>query len=246
MSKIPDLIEYYQKLLNMQYIDKPKALNAIAVITELLYDNAIFDDIRKDMYNIESDNDFILNIIGAIVGLYRNNIPVININNSNLITGSYEGDDAIGAYYNDEEVYIISANSIQVDYNLDNATYRQLLKFKIILNNSRGIGLELNESFSNIFGLENIWIIDLLNMNILYLVKSEYYSIFALLKQVGALPKITGVGSFALKNKKYRVFYNENGLHTLGSLSTSYSNEDGNYNGNVAGVSVGEDDILFL
>ena len=245
---ISDLVTYYQGLLNAQYSDKPKFLGAIKVITQLLWVDGILDEIFNDLWNIESDNTFVLKTIGNVVGVSKfTNEPFITFDPNKSI--SFSDGTANNIILLDQDtntpIYILQDSDVTLTSEIPNDLYRQLLKLKIIQNFSNGTIPAMNQAFEQTFGVNNIHILNLLNMNIMYFVKDAYVIMFQVANQLNLIPSIAGVGTYALKNKKYVVDVEDNGLHPFGALGTGEPEDNGLFQGLSSGVYLEETDFII-
>ncbi len=217
---ISDLVSYYQKLLHAQYSDKPKALATIKIITELMWVNGVLDDIVAQLWNLETSNSYMLKIYGNIVGINKNTPePFMPYSDANAIIWNHNGND-INLTYAGIPVIFIRNQDLTLTTEISNDLFRQLIRLKLIQNFSNGNIPSMNQAFDQTFGTNNIHLINLFNMSILFLVSEQYINMFRVAVALDLLPNIAGVGRIALKNKKYITY--SFGTTILGNLVTGY------------------------
>lgn len=131
-----DIIERYSKFLIKQYYEKPKARQTVEFF---LYELQQVADVSRDLINwldVDTTTGEWLDIIGRIVQLPRR-VPNVVVKNyfgfsDNENAGSFG--DLFVVIDNGAPFY--DANSSQYgEYELDDETYRRLLKVKIAQNN---------------------------------------------------------------------------------------------------------------
>jgi hypothetical protein len=204
-AEIDLIVQHYQDLLLEQYVNAPRARATVGVLTQ----NAIVDVVEKEIeqaFNLETATGPQLDVLGEYIGFSRRIATVID---RYYFTLRLYDTPAVGeAGYTDYIDPAINAGSNFYLYqyantsftDLDDDTYRALLKLKIILNESLNTMADISAALWASFGSDLICL-DNLNMSILYLINSSQTNLAKIAIDAGLLPKPMGVrisGVFAI------------------------------------------------
>lgn len=158
-ATVQSIINYYVNLLIIQYHDKPKARATIAAFINALIANGIALDVR-DGYNLETAVGVQLDVIGKYAGIDRfykaqildnyfafTNYDEISIDPLKFGFSNYANYGTIVS-----NGWLTYDNIISSNFKLDDDSYRQLIKLKIIQNNSNHSHKSIDDSMFKFFG----------------------------------------------------------------------------------------------
>lgn len=196
-----ELIEYYVKLLIIQYAGRPKAQATIRAFAKALMADGVMFAVR-DAYNIETAVGVQLDVIGKYVGIDR--FYNITAPEGYFRTPDYEEvnpqdepggfTDYAGFDVDDQYNGTMTYNSIVTKNNqLNDEDYRQLIKLKIIQNHSNHSHQSIDDSIFAFFGTDVIPTSQG-NMHMYYFISDDASSIVLAAQAKGVLPRPMGVG----------------------------------------------------
>jgi len=199
MSSDPDILEYYARLLIIQYHNKDKA----RATTKLLVNQSLCDGLvqaEAAAFDLETAVGAQLDIIGRIVGVPRN-VYGLNIDNNfwnftnysetppeNLGWGRY-ADNPYGT-----DIWLRYNDAGSASYTLLDSQLRILIKLKIILNTTYSSTKALTEILWEFFGTD-IEFIDNKDMTITYNIANGLSTTILAAIYLGLLPHPMGVGT---------------------------------------------------
>jgi hypothetical protein len=200
MSEVTEeAVQYYTSKLIRQYRDKPIAVAEMSSINEFylkiipiltFFEN--FLDIDNAKYNWQLD------LIGKIVGVDRNYIGATLPSNLNsffrLHTSNSSGTLKSSPFFNNDYNTIVAYQAPFLQYNveqskttLSNKIFAQLIKFKIIINNTKFFEKELEEALFKQYG-NDIHILSTYNHDMYYIVKANLKNAITIAQNKGLLP----------------------------------------------------------
>lgn len=173
MADITEIVEYYVNLLIIQYNDKPKARATISALVESALASGLAFDVREG-FDLETAVGAQLDILGKYIGVDR-------FYNSSDIEGLFYGftnvagdlvDGVTGFaitanWLTQAGEYLTEADLIGNGITLNDENYRQLLKLKILINNSNFSNKEINENLFKFFGTD-LYMVDTYHMALDY------------------------------------------------------------------------------
>lgn len=195
-----DLTDYYANLLIIQYNGKPKASASIDSMAKSLLASEVSFDVR-DGYDIDTAVGVQLDVLGKYADIDRfyysyeftdDYFGFADANNMGGVSANIIGfDDAnapdkAGAFLSSDDV--ISNNLV-----LSDDVYRQLIKLRIIQNNSTHDNKSISDALFEFFGT-NIIMNDNQDMTITYLVGDASNPLVQVALQKEVFPKPIGVG----------------------------------------------------
>jgi hypothetical protein len=204
-AEIAKIVEHYQNLLLEQYVNAPRARATIGVLAK----NAIVDVVQKEIegaFNLETAVGPQLDVIGEYIGFSRRITTVIDRYYFTLRLYDIPEDGEAGFTDYTDLALNSGSNFYLYQYintsftELDDGTYRELLKLKIILNESLNTLADISAALWSAFG-NSLICLDNLNMSILYLINSSQTNLAKIAIDAGLLPKPMGVrisGVFAI------------------------------------------------
>ena len=209
MTDIQDIIDYYVNLIIIQYNNKPKARETVDTLVSSALANGITLDVANG-FNIDTAVGVQLDILGKYIGIDRFFL-------SDLLTDDYFGfedatniggvsDNIVGfddAASPDKVGLFLDAENIIADtLSLNDATYRTLLKLKIIQNHS-------NHSFESIadgiydFFDDDIIVKDNYDMTMTYLIGNASINLVKAALEKEVFPRPIGVRLQAINGNKF-------------------------------------------
>lgn len=202
-TDIQNLIDYYVNLLIIQYNDKVKARETIALLVDELLASGIYFDVR-DGYSVEEAIGAQLDVIGEYVGVDRFYQGVdfdgiyfgfSNANEDEEV--GVEGFSDASDFLNKDGIFLGASDVISVDKKLNDDDYRILIKLGIIQNTSNYSDKEINDNLFNFFG-NSLYAVDNYNMTMTYFVPSNLTQLIKAIIYKQLLPKPMGVGIQAI------------------------------------------------
>lgn len=195
MSVDPSLLEYYSDLLIIQYQTQP---NMVAT-TQLLVNQSLCDGLPQELqtcFNLDTAVGEQLTILGEIVGVPRNVIG-LDLGNTFFSYTNYVGEpSAIGFGSYTDSPYSTSLFRSYFDsatYTLSDYQMQQLIKLKILFNNTYSSTKNIVDGLWNLFG-SYVSYIDNQNMTITINVVNPYQTIFIVAQYLNIIPRPMGVG----------------------------------------------------
>lgn len=230
MENIQEIIDYYVNLLIIQYNNKENARGTIDALVSSELANGVVIDIR-DGFNIDTASGAQLDILGKYIGIDRfflGNLYPDNYfgffdaeNPSDLFDNVYGFVDANnpedGAFLSDdftddftldyslstESFFFLDAEDVVADeLRLNDATYRTLLKLKIIQNHSNHSFESISSSIYDFFSDKTI-VTDNYNMTMSYLIGDASSNLIIAALQKEVLPRPIGVGMEVLDGNSF-------------------------------------------
>lgn len=216
-----DLTEYYKNLLIIQYNNKEKAKATIELLVDELWASDIYQSVR-DGYNIDTAVGLQLDIIGKYVGLTR-------FYSTNQLLDDYFGfadaqnmggtasnivgfDDA--ASLNKTGFFLDANEVISNEFELNDATFRTLIKLRIVQNNSNHDMKSITDSLFQFFG-NTIIAVDNYNMTMSYLIGDVSNSLIEAAIVKGVLPKPAAVRIEAINGNQFYGFADATNLDNI-------------------------------
>lgn len=157
---LKSIIQYYAELLIIQYNNKPRAAQTIALLAEVLQANGITFDIQ-DGYAVDTAVGVQLDVIGKYVGVDRF-YEVVDLNDFFALTDYEEVDpddeDKWGfctyATYDDFQYNgtLNYQSFLSVTNQLNDDDYRVIIRLKILLNNMNYSNGAIDTGINSIFG----------------------------------------------------------------------------------------------
>lgn len=198
MPDINSIILYYQNLLIIQYHNLPKAQQTIYAYIQMIWASGILFAIQQ-AFNIETAIGVQLDTLGKYIGTDR-------YFNGQTLTGyfsllPYGTSPAVGQvgfttqalFPSETNPTLIYADILSTAQALNDDSYRQILKFKIINNSSNFSHASIDNNLFAFFG-NGIRAEMLGTMSMAYFVTRQYTQIALAALQKGILPKPMGVG----------------------------------------------------
>lgn len=170
MAELDDIKEYYANLLILQYRGKPKARATVQMGCDIYSGDGLVFQIGN-ILDIDTAQGAQLDIIGKILDCPRT-IQGLNPDKQYF---SFEYEGALGfstAQSLSNGIFKTYYNSIQSQYALKDEDYRQLLKFKAIVNILRASWASMDEAIYNNFG-GLIVLANNKNLTITYIIAKE-------------------------------------------------------------------------
>lgn len=191
-SQINELVKYYQNLLIIQYHEKAKAKADIALRVK----NATGDFLLLDMwkyFDVDTAVGEQLDFIGKIVGVNRKvdgfdfNIKMYSYNSTTSLMFGGEDRGMSDVEHPNNILWRDVNTASRSIYSMTDAQYRQLIKMKILINNSSSTCKNYDDTFYRIFGTDVICINNH-DLTITFKVKLNAQLVFRLAVFVGILP----------------------------------------------------------
>ncbi len=190
------LLDYYAKLLIIQYRTLPKAEATI----KCLVDNSMCDGLPlqlKACFDLDTAVGSQLTILGIIVGVPRN-VYGLDLEHTFFQFTRYSGSPTgVGfGLYSDSPYPISLFRRYQnnATYTLTDFELRSLIRLKIIYNNTFSSLKNIVDGLWDIFGSE-VQVVDNRNMTITFNVDSVYTNAMLAAEYLGILPKPMGVSA---------------------------------------------------
>lgn len=216
-----DFVDQYLLLLIKQYYSKPKARAEIEMKVreyEKLY-NII--STFPDEFDVDQAYGHRLDLIGKIVGVSRNVDEVVD-----KIGFGFDGNDNARGFADKDDATVVSAPFIEkftpeyTDLQMDDPTYRLIIKAKIAVNNTSAYmvndeRISMQEVIQTAF--ENrAWVVDNYNMSLdLYVSPVFETQRLRVINKLNLLPKPQGV--------RYNQIINAERTQTFGFDDNEYS-----------------------
>lgn len=167
-----EIIDYYARLLIIQYRNQPKAKDTIkALITSFVADNIIIA--IRDGFNIDTAVGVQLDWLGLYIGTdryYKATDYPLAFGFSNFAKDDYLGRTGFASasdFLTKEGTFLSVAESIAIAQKLDDPEYRLLLKVKIAQNNSNFSTKSIDDILHQFFQ-DEIYIVDNYDMTMTY------------------------------------------------------------------------------
>lgn len=230
MTQIDDIKQYYGDLLILQYRNKPKARKTVQIGCDIYTgDGVVFDLINS--LDIDSAEGAQLDLIGKILDCPRT-IQGLNPDKQYF---SFQYDGALGfstAQELSNGIFKTFYNSIQSEYALKDADYRQLLKFKAIVNIWRASMAEMDEAIYNSFG-NDVLLINNQNLTITYIISNSLTIATQAALIQGYLRAPIGIGfNYIIRVPQPTAIFGFNSRGTIGNavgFSTANNIKDGTF-----------------
>lgn len=197
---LQELVDYYVNLLIIQYNNKPKAREHIALLIQEVIASGIVFEVR-DGYDLETAVGAQLDVIGLYVGVTRS-YNGINFGDGVFAFVEYDESEPYSANkkgfatYSDVNKAGETFNydkSLGDEFQLDDESYRTLIKLKIIQNNINHSHESIDNSIFQFFGTDVV-ADSPNNMTMFYFIPKSASTIIEVAVQKGLLPKPMGVG----------------------------------------------------
>ena len=225
------MIDFYQGLLIKQYYDQPNALGEVELKAGELYAVKTFLDSLAQSFDLDYALDDRLDKIGKLVGIDR----VVALSNPKLLFGFDNNINSRSfASKFDNRVSAPFASKFTPNYTdsqLDNYTFRQLIKAKIALNTMRGVmigdfeTISVQDVIQSVFSGQAV-VIDNKDMSLsLYIPYSFDLNLLRVVGQAGLLPQTQGVrfaSFFAAESGSFGFGVNGNSSGFASKFNTSY------------------------
>lgn len=230
MTQIDDIKQYYGDLLILQYRNKPKARKTVQIGCDIYTgDGVVFDLINS--LDIDSAEGAQLDLIGKILDCPRT-IQGLNPDKQYF---SFQYDGALGfstAQELSNGIFKTFYNSIQSEYALKDADYRQLLKFKAIVNIWRASMAEMDEAIYNSFG-NDVLLTNNQNLTITYIISNSLTIATQAALIQGYLRAPIGIGfNYIIRVPQPTAIFGFNSRGTIGNavgFSTANNIKDGTF-----------------
>lgn len=230
MTQIDDIKQYYGDLLILQYRNKPKARKTVQIGCDIYTgDGVVFDLINS--LDIDSAEGAQLDLIGKILDCPRT-IQGLNPDKQYF---SFQYDGALGfstAQELSNGIFKTFYNSIQSEYALKDDDYRQLLKFKAIVNIWRASMAEMDEAIYNSFG-NDVLLINNQNLTITYIISNSLTIATQAALIQGYLRAPIGIGfNYIIRVPQPTAIFGFNSRGTIGNavgFSTANNIKDGTF-----------------
>lgn len=230
MAQIDDIKQYYGDLLILQYRNKPKARATVQLGCDIYTgDGVVFDLINS--LDIDSAEGAQLDLIGKILDCPR----IIQGLNPDKQYFSFQYDGALGFSTSQElsnGIFKTFYNSIHSEYALKDGDYRQLLKFKAIVNIWRASMAEMDEAIYNSFG-NDVLLINNQNLTISYIISNSLTIATQAALIQGYLRAPIGIGfNYIIQVPQPTAIFGFNSRGTIGNavgFSTANNIKDGTF-----------------
>ena len=230
MAQLDDIKQYYGDLLILQYRNKPKARATVQLGCDIYTgDGVVFDLISSlDIDNAEGAQ---LDLIGKILDCPRT-IQGLNPDKQYF---SFQYDGALGfstAQELSNGIFKTFYNSIQSEYALKDDDYRQLLKFKAIVNIWRASMAKMDEAIYISFG-NDVLLINNQNLTISYIISNSLTIATQAALMQGYLRAPIGIGfNYIIQVPQPTAIFGFNSRGTIGNavgFSMANSTKDGTF-----------------
>jgi len=231
---VQNIIDYYVNLLIIQYHDLPNAKAQVDLFIEELIANGVMFDVR-DGYDIDSAIGLQLDILGKYVGTDR---FYYSTDLSADFFGFADADDIAGVSANiigfddadapdKEGEFLNSEKVISTLFELNDDSFRTLLKLKIIQNSVNHSFQSIADSIFDIFG-SNVIFTDNYDMTITYLIDDSLENSFLInaILQKGCFPKPAGVALQAISGTEFFGFADANNLSAVTPYVKGFNDAD--------------------
>lgn len=208
MADITDIIDYYQRLLIIQYHDLPKAQATIDLIVSELWAGGVLLDVRNG-YELDTAVGHQLDILGKYIGtdrFYTNHDPINYFALTSYTEVDPDSEDKWGFvtydnfYTADQYNGTLNYNSIVSDTNaLSDVDFRIILHLKILKNNINHSYKQIDDSIFSIFG-NDIRPSSTGGMKMYYFITTNLSAIVTAALEKGLLPHPIGVGITLIQN----------------------------------------------
>lgn len=232
-TNINDIVEYYEKLLIIQYYDKPKAKAEIGLLARtLLADGLIFD--LEDAFDLETAVGNQLDILGKYIGadrFYKGQVFIgsgffENIDYAEIPYTPSGDEKGFSDYSNFDTIvgkFLNYESFVTEGLKLDDINYRFILKLKRVQNNINHSDQAIDEGLYSFFE-DDLYAIDNLDMTMTYFVATSNIEIVKIALQKEVLPKPIGVGINCLVERNEEIFaFTDYEETTISSLITGFS-----------------------
>lgn len=191
-QQINEMVKYYQNLLIMQYHERLNAKKDIEIKSK----NATGDFLLLDMwkyFDVDTAEGAQLDLIGKIVGVERKvdgfdfNIKMYSYNDTELLMFGAEDRGMSDVDHINEIIWRDIDTASRSIYAMTDDQYRQLIKMKILINNSSSTCKEFDDTFYRIFGTSVICINNH-DLSITFNVKLDAQLVFRIAVFLGILP----------------------------------------------------------
>lgn len=209
---VKEAVKYYTDKLIRQYSQQPNARATMDAYNEFFLKILPIVNFFENFLNIdEAQYDWQLDTIGKIVGITRERSEgATNINKTGFfVLGNPPiNKDNNGYFINDNNAFLFNQlpffdlpNDDKGSVAITNNEFKSLIKFKIILNNTKFFGRELEEKIFNQFG-NDIRVKTTYNEDMIFLVNINFGRMFRYAKQQNLLPVPQNV------SPKYAIIFN--------------------------------------
>lgn len=230
---VPDIIDYYKNLLIIQYNNKKKAQDTVALHIKTMLQDGIICDVQ-DAYNLETAVGVQLDVLGKYVNLDRFYSSIEQLDDQFFTFTSYptlDTDTAFGLTdypnFDTDPGGFLSYSEIGTQYTLNDDDYRFMIKLRILQNNIDHSEQSIDDGLFAFFGL-NLFFSTRNEMDIDYFINADdsRLGIIAFIK--GVLPRPMGVQLNYLIEKKKPFFgfanYNRSSYSSNITGFSRYSN----------------------
>lgn len=228
---VQDLVDYYTNLLIIQYHNKLRAKATIALLIQNLIASGVVLDVR-DGFNIDTAVGAQLDILGKYIGINRFYLSQDLHDFFSLVTYDDPVDPAQRHGFSDYDDFnvvfdngTLTYNSVvQQNFKLNDEDYRQLLRLKIIQNNSNHSHKDIDAGIFQIFG-NTVHADSTGNMHMIYFVPANMSQIIAAAIEKEVLPRPMGVGlTIIQQSSPFFGFSTYAGITPLNTGFTDYAN----------------------
>lgn len=240
MAETQNIIDYYKNLLIIQYNQKTKAQQTIALMVSEMLANGVMFDVMEG-YDLETAVGTQLDILGKYIGVDRFYEYQELFDYFGLVEYDEDDPDAERKYgfstyatFDDDALNgTITYDSILTQTNsLNDDDYRILLKLKIIQNNINHSYKEINDGVFEIFG-DTVRPSSTGDMHMYYFIANQFSAVVLATLNKNLLPRPMGVGLTIITDADEPFFgfasYTNTPTHILGFTTyAEYDNSTGN------------------
>lgn len=197
---LQEIIDYYVDLLIVQYHDKPKARAHMALLIGESLAAGVYFDVR-DGYDIDTAVGVQLDTIGKYVGVDRNYKGIdfgdgffafVSYDEATPYSTDKRGFTTYADFETKKGTWLDYPRSLSDTFRLDDASYRIIIKLKIIQNNINHSHESIDSGMFQFFGT-TVRADSTGNMEMFYFVPSSLSQVITVALQKDILPRPMGV-----------------------------------------------------
>ena len=205
------VIDYYVNLLEIQYNNLEKARATVALNIDTLIDDDIVTQVQN-AFNLDAAVGKQLDVLGSYIGVNRFYTAIGELVGDYFGMTSYStlgADTTVGL--TDYANYALTVggfatySDLQASRNLDDDDYREILKLRIIQNNSNHSRKSIDEGLY-IFFAEGLIASSKQNMSMVYFANGSNFRIALIAFAKGVLPRPMGVKLDGLIQRDKKIF----------------------------------------